>query len=200
MSKQKQQDVKTLSDNEIVDLIMTTGKTDLFSELYDRYANKIFRKAISIVGDRQVAETLAHDILVRTFVNIHSFKQKSKFSTWIYRISYNYCIQYLRDKKRYRTSDIDDVSEGKLIEETDGVTEKEILEIELGLLSQLLGELSPEDRAILLMRYQDEMSLEEIEESLEIGKSATKMRLKRARDRLGKLYRKHHAKFIANYE
>lgn len=196
----KNVELKKLSDNEIVDLILSSGKTEYFSELYDRYANKIFRKAISIVGDKQVAETLAHDILVRTFMNIHSFKQMSKFSTWIYRIAYNYCIQHLRDKKKLRYADIDDVGEANFIDDTDGVGEKEILEIELGLLTQLLSELSVDDRAVLLMRYQDEMSLEEIEETLEIGKSATKMRLKRARDRLGKLYKKHHAKLITNYE
>ena len=68
------------------------------------------------------------------------------------------------------------------------IDDKEIFELKIEKLNQSLKELEVEDKSILLMKYQDEFSIKEISESLEIGESATKMRLNRAKSRLLKIY------------
>lgn len=146
-----------------------------------------------MVKHTEDAQDLAHDILVKAFLSLSNFEGNSSFSTWIYAITYNRCIDFIRNKHKLPVADAEnerlpDVSDEN---DTDGVSEKELFEIEINLLSQLIHKLTEEDRAILLMKYQDDMSIEEIQQVLKLNSSAVKMRLKRARDRLRNLHQKH---------
>ncbi len=181
-------DISSLSDHEIIQQILSTGKTAYFAELYDRYANKVYRKCISMLKNKEDAQDLSHDILVKAFLKISSFQGNSSFSTWIYAITYNNCIDFLRKKQKTRVVDYDDITESFDIEVEDEVENKKLFEIEVERLLELLYELNEDDRAIILMKYQDEMSIEDIRTALNLSPSAAKMRLKRARDRLRKFY------------
>ncbi len=187
-------DISSLSDHEIIQQILQSGKTAYFAELYDRYANKVYRKCISMLKNKEDAQDLSHDILVKAFLKISSFEGNSSFSTWIYAITYNKCIDFLRKKQKNRVVVYDDINESLDIEVEDEVENKKIFEIEVERLMELLHELNEDDRAIILMKYQDEMSIEEIRTALSLSPSAAKMRLKRARDRLRKIYDKKHGK------
>ncbi len=184
------EDISSLSDRQIIEQILLTGKTVYFGALYDRYANKVYRKCISMVKSREDARDLTHDILVKAFLKISSFQGNSSFSTWIYTITYNHCIDFLRQKQKNRVVEYNNVTDGHDLEEVDEIENKKLFEIEVGRLKELLFELSEDDRAIILMKYQDEMSIEQIRTVLKLSSSAVKMRLKRARDRLRKLYEK----------
>ncbi len=186
---------KKVSDKEIIRTILETGNTNLFGILYDRYANKVYRKCLSMVKNRDDAQDLSHDILVKTFLNISKFEGNSSFSTWVYAITYNQCIDFLRQKQKVRKVNYEESSEVMEKEEDNGVQEKKILEMEVERLQELLFEVSPEDRAILLMKYKEEMSVEDIQGVLSLSSSAVKMRLKRARDRLRKQYLKKYGAF-----
>ncbi len=176
------------SDKEILEYILTSGDTTPFSELYDRYANKVYRKCISMVKNKEDAQDLSHDILVKAFLNIASFAGKSSFSTWVYAITYNQCIDFLRQKQKSRIIEYENTHEQKIMDDNEEIERKMIFEIEVTRLKELIHQLSEEDKAILLMKYQDEMSIEDIKNILSLSSSATKMRLKRARDRLRKSY------------
>ena len=102
--------IKKLSDKEILENIKNTGDTKLFGELYDRYANKVYRKCISMVKNNADAQDLCHEVLCKAFLNIATFAGKSSFSTWIYAITYNQCIDFLREKKKKQTLDYDDLA------------------------------------------------------------------------------------------
>lgn len=177
-----------LSDKELIDIILREKKTGMFSVLYDRYADKVFRKCISMVKNPEDARDLAHDILVKAFLNVASFAGNSSFSTWVYAITYNRCIDFLRNKQKQKQDLVEDITKIHDQEEDDEITEKQVLEMEIDRLKTLIFQLSEEDRAILLMKYQDEMQISDIETVLQITTSAVKMRLKRARDRLKLLY------------
>ncbi|OWY21142.1 RNA polymerase sigma factor [Sphingobacteriales bacterium UPWRP_1] len=182
-----------LPDKDLIQLIVTTGNTALFGELYDRYANKVFRKCISMVKHTEDAQDLAHDILVKAFLNLANFAGNSSFSTWIYAITYNRCIDFIRNKHKLLITETENERLPDASDEGDAgnISEKEIFEIEIDLLKRLLHELNEDDRAILLMKYQDDMSVEEIQQVLKLNSSAVKMRLKRARDRLRAMHNKH---------
>ncbi len=185
-------DIRTLPDKDLVALIIESGNTSLFGELYDRYANKIYRKCISMVKNTEDAQDLAHEVLVKAFLNISKFAGNSSFSTWVYAIPYNQCIDFIRSKQRLKISDTDNERLPDLTDESgEELSDKELFEIEINLLMQLLQQLNADDRAILLMKYQDDMSIEDIQTILSLNSSAVKMRLKRARDRLRILYLKY---------
>ena len=92
-------DIRNLSDDDIIALILGTGKSEYFGILYDRYANKVYGKCLQMVKETNLAQDLAHDILIKVFTKLNTFKGKSSFSTWIYQISYTHCIDYLRKAK-----------------------------------------------------------------------------------------------------
>lgn len=189
------EDLKQLNDRQLIDRILSSGDTSLFSVLYDRYANKVYRKCIGMVRNKDDAQDLAHDILVKAFLNISNFEGNSTFSTWIYAISYNQCIDFLRQRQKLPTNDYEE-SDNLLNYQDDDtqIAEKELFEMGVERLNLLIYQLSEDDRAILLMKYQDGMSIDNIILVLNVTESAVKMRLKRARDRLRKLYEKQFGK------
>ncbi len=184
-------EVKKRSDRDIIDLIISTGDRSLFGELYDRYSNKVFRKCCSMVGNEYDAQDLTQSILLKAFLNISNFEGRSSFSTWIYAITYNSCINFLKSKKRkaYVTDEFD--SKHDISDEIESEIEnKKIFELELEQLKGLLDEIKPKDKMLLLMKYQDNLSIEQIATALNLSNSAVKMRLLRARSRVRKLREK----------
>ena len=183
--------VKTnsLTDEELIGAILESGTMDLFGELYDRYGNKVYRKTISMVKDLETAKDLTQEILIKAFLSLAKFEGKSKFSTWLYMVTYNYCIDYIRKQKRINTKEQEYQKSG--YQDTyheDENDEVELLEMEMGRLSELLEKLSTEDKTMLLMYYQDDMSIKDLQEYFDMGASAIKMRLSRARTKIRKLY------------
>ena len=181
-------DTQSLEDDQLVALILETGQTDLFGILYDRYANRVYRKCLSVVKESNTAQDLVHDILVKVFVNLPKFQGKSKFGSWVYAITYNQCMDYLRNQQRFRMSEFDVENDPRGGVEDDEVSYREMVGIKSHQLEGLMEEMPEIDRMVLLMKYQDDMSVADIEEALGIGGSAVKMRLKRARERLLELY------------
>ena len=111
-----------------------------------------------------------------------------KISLWLYSITYNFCIDLTRRKKKLRTVDIDDVSTLNHIEEHDDIEDKNILETELSRLTIIMEELKASDKAVLLMKYLDGMAIKEISSVLDKSESAIKMKIKRAKERFIKIH------------
>lgn len=183
-------DPKQLSDEEIVAGVIAGKGNRYIGVLYDRYSDKIFRRSISFVKEQAIAEDLTHDIFMKILLNLGSFKGKSKFSTWIYSITYNYCIDFLRKRQKERTqastygSEID--TEEAELEEFEGFRQ-----LKIDRLQKLLEMVSVDDKMILLMKYQDSLSIKQIQEVYGISESAVKMRINRAKGKVKKLYRTH---------
>lgn len=178
---------KKLTDDELIEAIIASGEMELFGELYDRYGNKVYRKAISMVKDLDTAKDLTQEILIKAFLSLSKFEGKAKFSTWLYMITYNYCIDYLRKKKKTLEKEQDfEVIED--IAQEDENDEKEVLEMEIGRLADLLERIPTEDKSMLLMYYQDDMAIKDLQEHFGLGASAVKMRLSRARAKIKTLY------------
>ena len=176
-----------LSDEELVLSLQQVMDADLFGLLYDRYTARVYQKCIGMARDRDMAKDLTHDIFLKAFVNLKKFDHRSKFGTWLYRITYNYCLDHLRKGQRQRTSQVDE-GMGLELEEEDRY-EEELLSMRSDELPTVLEQLDPGDRAVLLMKYQDELSIKEMMEILELGESAVKMRIMRSRERALVKYR-----------
>ena len=176
----------TLSDEELIEEIVRSQDSRLVEVLYERYADKVYRRCISFVKEASIAEDLTHDIFIKVYLNLGRFKQKSKFSTWLYSITYNFCVDYVRKKQKDNVVDMED-KEGE-IAGRDIDTADDLDHIALDRLTELLEQLKPEDKLILLMKYRDDMSIKDIQIAFDISESAVKMRIKRAKEKLKSLY------------
>lgn len=172
---------RSFTDEELVNLIVNKGKSDFFGVLYERYADKVYRKCLSFERDKDAAKDLMHDVLIKVFLQLGNFQQRSRFSTWLYSITYNFCVEHHRKKNKLPFSPIDDEGDFYLEEE---VSDEAFLQLQSRELKKALDLISPEDKMILLMKYQDNISIKELMITLNVSESAIKMRLARARKRV----------------
>ncbi|MFS4483166.1 RNA polymerase sigma factor [Hyunsoonleella sp. 2307UL5-6] len=167
---------------------MENNNTLLFEVLYDRYATVVYNKCFGFARDEDEAKDLTQDVFLKLFVKLASFKGKSKFSTWLYSFTYNHCVNYVtrNTAKKFEKQSVDYKDIENLSEEEED--DNSFLSMKVDKLKIALDLISPEEKMIILMKYQDFLTIKEIEEALGIGQSAVKMRIKRAKDKLLTVY------------
>ena len=152
--------VKKLTDEQLVALFIESQKNVYFEQLYDRYSDKVYRKCLSFVKDDAKAEDFTHDIFLKLVLNLSSYKETAKFSTWLYSITYNYCIDQTRVSKKYSEVGLDEN-----FDVPDDDDDSEMAELEAQRLNKAMKQILPEEKSILMMKYQDDLSIKEISES-----------------------------------
>ncbi len=187
----KEVSVHKLSDEELVEAIVKTNDTLLFEVLYDRFSNMVYNKCYGFANGEDEAKDLTQDVFLRVFVKLASFKGNSKFSTWLYAFTYNHCVNYVTrntakklEKKSVSSESVDIQNIG---EDVDYTLDFQDMRVEK--LKKVMELISPEEKMILLLKYQDSLTIKELSDVLDIGESAVKMRLKRAKDKLVDKYR-----------
>jgi RNA polymerase sigma-70 factor (ECF subfamily) len=143
-----------------------------------RYENLIFGICLRLVGNRQDAEDITQDVMLRVFNKLAGFEGRSSFKTWLVRVTSNACRDWI--KKKVTSRQYTEALAHEPQPENTMVYEEDRL---IGLLT----ELSPADREVLTLRFVADLGLAEIAELTDSGLSATKMRLYRAVERLRKL-------------
>lgn len=181
------EDKNQFTDEELVKKITKSNDTVYFGHLYDRYESKVYNKCYGFVQNTDEAKDLAQDVFLQVFIKLKSFTFKSKFSTWLYSVTYNFCLNYLNRDKEKKISDssssLDD--DYKLSVE---VSDYSLFQMKVSRLEKAMQKIPPEDRMILQMKYQDDASIKELEELLQISESAVKMRLSRAKLKIVEVY------------
>jgi RNA polymerase sigma-70 factor (ECF subfamily) len=168
-----------MKDLEVIHSYLKSQASLCFSLLHKRYAPKIYSKCISLLKDEALAQDATQEIFMKIFLNLSRFGEKAKFSTWVYSITYNYCIDYLRKKKKQKSIFSDEIENAPDI--VDDVRDEELLSMEVHQLKKVLNKIPDGDRAVLLMKYQDDLSIKEIAGILDKSESAIKMKIKRAK-------------------
>lgn len=179
---------KKMGDGELVERIKATKDSQLFGILYDRYGNKVYNKCISFTKNDSDAKDLTQEIFLKVFLKLQLFNsEKASFSTWLYVMAYNFCINYVnRDKKKKEMVEPMGDHEYHLSEEHVEIDQLNGLSAEK--LTKALELLAPEEKSILLLKYQDDVSIKELQASFDVGESAIKMRLNRAKAKVIKIY------------
>lgn len=187
---QKTHNINKLSDEKLIEGIVTSNDTLLFEILYDRYAKLVYNKCYGFASSTHEAEDLTQDVFLKLFVKLKTFKGKSKFSTWLYAFTYNHCVNYVNrnNSKKIEKQSVgtDNLGEDYYDSEVD---DKSISLLKVEKLKEALELISPDEKMILLLKYQDFLSIKELADLLELGESAVKMRLKRAKDKLINVYK-----------
>lgn len=177
-------------DSELVDRAQE-GDRDAFQTLVERYQEKVYSICYGKVKDEQDAKDVSQDVFVKVFRYIENFNQESSFYTWLYRITVNTSIDYLRKQSRRKEVDYDDTIQTD--EEVEGnellmpsklgiKPDKELGRKELReKMLEALDSLSDKHRTILTLREVEGLSYKEMAEVLDISKGTVMSRLYHAR-------------------
>ena len=168
------------------------GDSAAFETLVLTYQQRVYNLALRMAGNPDDAFDLSQEAFLKAWKGLDGFHFESSFSTWLYRLTANACLDYLRAKKRRQTVSLtaqEENGEEKQLEIPDPALtpEQAVLAAEdRRLLARALDALEPDARAILTMRVINGMHYEQIAEVLEVREGTVKSRLSRAREKLRK--------------
>ncbi len=157
-----------------------------FGSIYEQYGGKIYHKCKLMLKDESAAEDLTQEIFIKIFLNLAGFENKSKFSTWVYAITHNSCIDFLRKKRRRKNREETRkqiMKQGAVLAETDPV----MMEKKSEKVNTILARLSFSEEEILRMKYELNMSIRDIAAELDKSESAVKMKILRAKKKARKI-------------
>jgi RNA polymerase sigma factor (sigma-70 family) len=179
---------KALQDYKLV-LIAKQGDQQAYAELMGRYRDSIYYMLLKMVNNTSDAEDLMIEAFGKAFKNIDQYTPSFAFSTWLFKIATNNCIDFIR-KRRTSTISIDQTSDDQ---ETQSITiqsdtpdpeEHMIIDQKVRMLRDVVSKLKPRYKTLVELRYFNEYSYEEISEELELPIGTVKAQLFRARELL----------------
>ena len=158
------------------------GDSRAFNDLINRYKRQVFSIIFRLVHNQSDAEDIAQNTFIKAYKSFASYDPSYPFLTWLFKIAHNSAIDFLRAQKPDSLS-IHDEENPLDIEDTQISLEEKIeAASQQELIDKVLGTLPPLYREILILRHQQELSYEEIAETLDIPVGTVKIRLFRARD------------------
>ena len=172
------------ADNQQPKIPLSTLPPDSFETLYNQYVGKVYQKCLSMTKDAEAAQDFTQDIFIKVFHKIGSFENRSTFATWLYSVSHNYCLDQIKIGKRRSTESLTDGVLNTVAE----LDQSASVELRLQQLEGLMNGLPAEEINLLRLKYEQGLSIKEIARQYELTESGVKMRLKRTRDKLYKLY------------
>lgn len=176
---------KSMPDLAVIRVYLETQANPCFTLLYNRYATKVYGKCLSILKEESLAQDATQEIFLKIFLNLSKFGEKAQFSTWVYSITYNFCIDFIRRNKKLGELFTDDLERAPDL--PDDVHDEALLQMEVNTLRHVLNDLPIGDRMILLMKYQDDLPIRDIALMLEKSESAIKMQIMRAKAKAQKI-------------
>jgi RNA polymerase sigma-70 factor (ECF subfamily) len=162
-----------------------SGDRDAFRVLVDAHARAVFSVAFRMTGNKEDADEIVQETFLRAYKSLDRFESRSKFSTWIYRIAVNRCLDFLEKKRiagTYIISDEPDPEENTIqLPSKDAGPDRLLMSKETKMkISQAMTQLTPTERVAFTLRHVDGQSIEEISRALKIRENAAKNTVFRA--------------------
>jgi RNA polymerase sigma-70 factor (ECF subfamily) len=181
-----------LRDEDIIRLIIK-GDSELYSEIIDRYSGKVYSTAYSYTHNQEEAKDLVQEILIKTYNSLSGFKADAKFSTWLYRIAVNSCIDWSRKKKSkvvmtamsFEDADILNI----MVSETEGPEELLLQRENKEKIRSAVDDLPEIYKTVLILYYFEELQVQEICSILDTPRKTIETRLYRAKKLLKSILR-----------
>lgn len=185
-----------VSDEELVGRCQTElpATTHSYEVLVRRHMDRVYSLAYRVVGNKEEAEDIAQDVFLKVYHGLKTFEQQATFSTWLYRITMNCALDALEKTRRHRQTTVrffdraqrkdgaahDEVTTGQVTPQD--TPETQVIQRELrDCIQRVLKKLDREQARLLIMRDFEDRSYDEIAHLLQVGLSAVKMRIHRAR-------------------
>jgi RNA polymerase sigma-70 factor (ECF subfamily) len=187
---------KSERDFRLVKQILESGNRSAYSQLMDEYFEKVYTRMLKMTGQPGDAEDLTMEAFNKAFSKLDQYTPDFAFSTWLYRIAKNNCIDYLRRNKKDNNTRVNQQEAGIGIaahEMANQLPSPEQLMInrqETRLLREIVDTLHPKYKDIINLHYFNELSCEEIAAQLDLPEGTVKVRLFRARELLYNIMRK----------
>lgn len=191
IKEEKEFSDKAKKDFLLVDRAINQNDQKAYAELMKRYRKSVFHLVLKMVRNSDEAEDLTIEAFAKAFKGLHKFNPEFTFSTWLFRIATNNCIDYIR-KKRIQTTSIDnpwkdndgdeislDVKDNALNPEDENIKKQKI-----ELMQTIVTKLPSKYQLLIKMRYFQELSYEEIADNLEFPLGTVKAQLHRAKELL----------------
>lgn len=169
---------------------LQAGDRQAFDVIFSRYVNQVYRQAVKLTGNKADAEEVVQDVFLTVYQKAKTFRGKSAFSTWLYRVTLNTAISRLRRQKKGENVDIEEYlprfrEDGhhlvRPVADWSGEIEQRLMDKELQkTVHEAIDQLPPVDKAILLSDL-DGFSNREIGDTVGLSVQAVKARLHRAR-------------------
>ena len=186
-SSKKERDIETISK------ALKTNNQKYYNKLMSQYHNSVHFYVNDIIKNKTISNDLTIEIMGKAFINLKSYNFKYAFSTWIFTIAKNHCIDYLR-KNNLKTVSIDELTNNdeyyfEIPSKDSNPEDLLIRKQRIQLLRRLVNQLSLKYINVVKLRYFKEMSYGEISEELNLSESTIKIRLYRARKELLKIFK-----------
>ncbi|MFO7942461.1 MAG: sigma-70 family RNA polymerase sigma factor [Bacillota bacterium] len=182
-----------MDEERLVDLARS-GDVSAFESLVEEYDGRIYNMAFRMLGNPEDARDVTQETFLKAYSSLSRFRGDSSFSTWVYRIAKNACLDFLRRRSRGTVFSLDqplDTEEGELERQVPGDLpdpEEVALDSEVRrAVSEAIANLPPHHRSIIVLRDIEDLSYEEIAEVLEVELGTVKSRLYRARTSLSRV-------------
>ena len=175
------------TDGEIVRAVLA-GDVELYSVLVERHRDRYARYAVRMLGSRDAAEDAVQDALVRAFDHLADCREPDKFAGWLFLILRNRC--FAEQRRHQREGRMPEEAAGTVAapDRSDGAVERRERDVAL---QRAVGELTPEQREVLVLKHVEELPYEEIAQITGATVASLKMRMHRAYDRLRELMKEH---------
>ena len=181
-------------DLKLIRLALENGDTTAYNELLKLYRDPLYFMLYEKVNDKELAKDLTIESLGKAFNKLHLYTPIYTFSTWLFTVARNHCIDYLR-KNKLSTISIDKIilnSEGKAtnldLKSSDLNPEQKLERKQrIAMLRQVVDSLKPNYRTLVKLRYFKEMTYDEIAKKLDIPIGTVKAQLHRSRGQLFKI-------------
>ena len=181
-------------DLKLINRALETGDPTAYNELMKLYRDPLYFMLYEKVGDQELAKDLTIESLGKAFKKLHLYVPNYVFSTWLFTVARNHCIDYLR-KNKLPTVSIDKMmldEDGKrtnfdLISEMLNPEQEMEKKQRVAILRQIVDQLKPKYRALVKLRYFKEMTYDEIATTLDIPIGTVKAQFHRSREQLFKI-------------
>lgn len=167
-----------LATSKGITFCQSTKDKDTFEAIYNRYVSKVYQKCLSMTQDPETSKDFTQDIFIKVYFKLNTFKNRSSFSSWLYSIAHNHCLDQLRLRKRMRVEAISDKSIN-IAAESDQSTSTQWHVMEC-----MMNDLTSQEVTLLRLKYEEGLSIKAISGQFHLSESAIKMRLLRARNKL----------------
>lgn len=169
---------------ELIDAALQ-GDTNAFGRLVEAHQDRLFAAMLQVTRSAEETEDVVQDAFVRAYMKLDTFQRNSRFFTWLYRIAFNSALSRRRRKRvSLSLEQTREMTGSEPIDPVDAPDERLLRGERVDMVREALDRLSPEHRAILVLREMENHAYEDIAEILEISIGTVRSRLNRARAQL----------------